>query len=48
MLMIFFYGFISIKFTKQIVNLIIVFAANFKVLKNDSKWDRKIKKWRVL
>ena len=30
----FFYKCISIKVTEQIFNLIIVFAANFKVLKN--------------
>ena len=35
--MIFFYKCISIKDTKRIVNTIIVFAANFKALKNESK-----------
>ena len=35
--MIFFYKCISIKFTEQIVNTIIVFAANIKVLKNENK-----------
>ena len=40
-LMIFFYKCISIKVTEQIVNPIIVFAANnFKVLKNERKKDR--------
>ena len=35
--MIFFYECIIIKVTEQIVNPIILFAANFKVLKNESK-----------
>ena len=46
--MIFFSKSINIKVTKQIVNPITDFAANFKVLKNESKWKRKITKWRVL
>ena len=37
----FYYECISIKVTEQIVNPIIVFSANFKVLKNESKYDRK-------
>ena len=40
--MIFFYECISVKLTEQIVNKIIVFAANFKVLKNKRKYDTKI------
>ena len=36
------------KVTEQIVYPIIVFAANFKVLKKESKLDRKITKRRVL
>ena len=35
--MIFFYLSISLKITQQIANPIIVFAGNFKVLKNKSK-----------
>ena len=42
--MIFFSKSINIKVTKQIVNPITDFAANFKVLKNESKWKRKITK----
>ena len=40
--MIFFYKCISMKVTEHIVNPILVFAANFKVSKNESKLDRKI------
>ena len=35
--MIFFYKCIGIKVTEQIFNPIIVFASNFKILKNESK-----------
>ena len=35
--MIFIYKYIGIKFTKQIVDPIIVFVANFKFLKYESK-----------
>ena len=35
--MAFFYKFISIKATKELLIQIIVFSANFKVLKNKSK-----------
>ena len=47
-LMIFFYKFVCIKVREQIVNPIIVFAANFEVSKNSSTYDKKITKWRVL
>ena len=40
--MIFFYK--CIKVTEQIVNPVIVLAANFKALKNESKKDGKITK----
>ena len=42
--MIFFCKCISIIVTEQIVNLIEVFEVNFKVLKNESIFDRKITK----
>ena len=46
--MIFFYMCISIKVTEQIVNEIVVFAANFRVFKSERKLDRKITKCRVI
>ena len=39
---------ISIKVTEQIVNEIVVFAANFRVFKSERKLDRKITKCRVI
>ena len=45
MLLIFFFSRIIIKVTEQIVNSTIDFAANFEVLKKESKCDRKITKW---
>ena len=38
----FFDKFIRMKFTEQIVNLSIVFVISFKVLKNESKYNRNI------
>ena len=46
--MIFFYNCVSIKVTKQIVYPNVVFASNFKVMKNESEYDRKIMKWWML
>ena len=42
--MMFFYKCISKIAIERILNPIVVFAANLNVLKNGSKWDRKITK----
>ena len=41
--MIFFYEFISIKVTEENVNTIIVFLANFNILKNESNMIEKLR-----